>query len=61
VAEGTTTPLADQADYLRDADREAGSDLAGRSLETFTSDAPVVAVKARGAVGPELAVRSVAG
>lgn len=47
--------LADLGDYVRDDDREPGSEFDRRSLETFTADALLAAVKARQAVELELA------
>jgi hypothetical protein len=39
--------LADLGEYLRDDDREPGSDLDRRTLEEFTADALLVAVELR--------------
>jgi hypothetical protein len=39
--------LADLGDYLRDADREPGSDVDRRTLEGFTADALLAAEELR--------------
>jgi hypothetical protein len=44
--------LADLGDYLRDDDREPGSDLDRRTLEGFTADALLVAVQLRSDARP---------